>query len=264
MASGLMTTPRENGVPYIIWPSGELPPAGLRTPDRIADWHHSEHPKGIVLAAGIGGEAVRGARKQWVLYNDHHDETEGYHDFYGGPAPLTTTQEEATTVIMESSLYIPSVALDFSGKNPREVKVTDEARKWLIDSGQIQIASLPAVRRFLISHALEQGFERISEGTIDKFLHAATQERRVELAHYILSQLIEAAVDPIRQPYCQARKQGHILPNYPARPEHYVKRRIVRTPKHLNVLINRLQYHAAQHYRLTYLPQQLFALDQQG
>ncbi len=243
----------EFGVQYPIISSHELPPVGRSLNEhgkRVADWHHSKHPKAELLTGDPLDTAVRDVRMQWTNFDDHSSAVGGYHAFYNRSQELYSTNNAVLYVTMASAGHVPAVGLDFSGSKPREVKVSNEQREYMWRTGQIQIASVSSVRSFLEDYAIQQGLEHLAEGTIDKFLHTADKTRREELAHYILAQLIEIGFDPLRNEYRRAHQEGLIYAAYPSRIERYVKRQIITSDKRLRIVAGKLQFAAARHFRV--------------
>ena len=82
-----LVTPTDEltGVPLVLMSTQDLPPIDLekKNIERIADWHHPFHPRARFVNKTKALAALRSVRKQWVMYDRHHEGLpEAYHSNY--------------------------------------------------------------------------------------------------------------------------------------------------------------------------------------
>jgi hypothetical protein len=226
---GNIQTPIEQGsnLPLLFVPREEILPLLYGVEDNsavIADVNHVNHPKPSPLLQGDnGGFAVRQARGQFVLRKDHNN----YHDYYGGPWLPATRDERLQAVVLSAADYIPAQAMDFSHRRPRIVTLSEMQRERLRTSGEVRVIDRGVVRAFLMRCALEADTAHIRPAVVDEFmdLQPTTPQaigRLQELAHLLLSLMIEPLVDPFDKTYSLGRRHGSISPTLPTHPRDFI------------------------------------------
>lgn len=215
---GEIQTPvdQATGVPYVLVPLPELPsiPADGKNSLRVADWHHPFHPRASLVNQGSGLEALRVVRKQWALYNQHHNNNPaGYHSVYGGP-PLPDTEEgQFRTIVFAAAGFIPDLAIDFQrAEDYRFRPLTDEERLRLWKKQLIRIDNVAKVRDFLITYAVTRDFVDDTSSVVDEFLRTRNRDRRVQLGNSLLKAAAYEAAQPLSPTYRQAKRDTLIHP----------------------------------------------------
>ncbi len=208
---------------------------------RLADWNHAFHPAARVLAGGDGSDALRNARKQFVLRADH----DTYHALWDGPTLPTTPAERFKIVTLCAAGYIPLQALDTSGRRPQLVNLTESQRERLRTSGEVRVASYSVVQSFLKNFVLKQPADHIRPAMVDKFLaldaETPTDAREKKfLAHLLLSLVIDRVEDLLDPPYSFGHAYNLLSPGLPTRPGDFVKSVIVRSPKNVRGMVAEL------------------------
>jgi hypothetical protein len=205
------------GVPLVLMPNAALPPVPDNEVNRIrvADWHHPFHPRASLVNKTPGLAALRMARKQWVLYERHHNEHKlGYHSLYDGPTLPESEEEQFRTVVFAAAGYIPELAIDFQKHDRHRLKRLNETRRnQLCQSGQIQIGSVMTVRDFMISYALQRDFVDINSNVVDEFLNTSKFERRIQIGNMLLRAAATQSVERINPIYRMAKREERIPPS---------------------------------------------------
>lgn len=248
----------DTGLPLPINPSHELPdPLPPNTPnvERKADWHHPEHP-GNELASTRGELGLRHSVLQWVMYDDHHLEGGGYHLWSDGP-PLPKTEEARFgQTLPRMAGWIPREAVDYSGDPPEIVALSDDTRDIMRERGDFRVASFFYVTKFWVEHVtgllLPDNAGGISRETVHRLLNANTIAEKVRLSADLLGQLALIAVDPHRDMYMTAHKNGLLSPTARLEPEKMVEAIIVSelTVNPIEVF-KKLRYNASRFYANT-------------
>ena len=210
-AEKVTPTDEMTGVPFVLMPSTELPPIPLdeRNIERVADWHHPFHPRASLVNHGPGLAALRMVRKQWALYDQHHNNApEGYHALFEGPPIPEAEDEQFRTVVFAAAGFIPKLAIDFHKLQEYRVRPLTEARRiQLWESGQIRIDNPTTVRDFLIAYALRRNFVDINSPAVHEFLHTPKLERRVQLGNMLLRAAAYEATLPLSPVYREAKRE---------------------------------------------------------
>lgn len=195
MAAEMVTPVDElTGLPLPLAPPDCLLP--LNRSDE-ANWHHHAHPRRSPLLQGIAGLAVRNARLQLADLRDHT----AYHGVYSGPPLPVTPEEQFCYTVMATAGYVPGHAIDFHGRKPQIVPIDHNSRNRLWESGELKVASVESVRKFLKAYILELDTSHLYTHVIDEFLHTSDRERKEYLGYLLLAKVIERASEPLRQPY---------------------------------------------------------------
>ena len=209
-------TDQLTGVPSVLIPTLDLPPVPLnqKNVERVADWHHPFHPRSLLVNQTQGLAALRMVRKQWALYERHHDELpEGYHSIFGGPPLPSTEKEQFRTVIFAAAGYIPEMAIDFTADSKHRLKpLTDEQRLHLWQSGQIRIDHEVTVRDFIIDYILKTDFVDDGSVIVDEFLHTPNLERRIQIGNMLLRAASHESTTWLSPIYRKAKKEELIPP----------------------------------------------------
>ncbi|HSH56307.1 MAG TPA: hypothetical protein VK983_05820 [Candidatus Limnocylindrales bacterium] len=206
----------ESGLPYCFAPA-KLPPVRSVPPlgpdgfhDRQADLNHM-FPKYEVatsqssaLETPLARAALTGARVQWVDFEQHH---EVYNYQFVGPEHPQNDAELFQTLTMATAGYVPEYALDLSGDEPEIIGLTNKQRKWLWTSGQVEVMCQSDVSKYLLDYVLQVDADHIKQRDVEEFLYTPDPDRRLELGHALCEQIIERAVEPVEEPYQEARKQ---------------------------------------------------------
>lgn len=218
MSAELLQTPVDefSGVPYCFAAPESLAPVAAKGAnlDRRGDWNHmfpkyevktSDSP---VLQDDLAKLALISARVQWVDYDQHHYV---YNPQFVGPPHPQDEEALATTLVMTEAGFVPEMAIDLSGSEPRVVGQTLAQRHEFWLSGQVRAWDVVAVRKWLFGYVFRQEVDHIRESELDEFLHTFNLERRIHLGHCLAAKMVERAVEPIDAVYSTARKQG-LLP----------------------------------------------------
>ena len=235
-------------LPMLIRPDPDLPkPIYPGTPnhDRIADWHHPEHP-GIDLEATLDGKSLRNSVAQWVLYKDHHLETGGYHGHLDGPYTEDRKGRFGRT-LLHIAECIPRHALSFRNGRAEVVLLDRFERRQMRIRGDIRIPSIASTKTFWLEYVLDQLDDEpslVNQDTIDQFREAETQLERVIGASTIVRQLAEVAVDPFRKRFETAIKKGVLKQGTTNLPGKFVCGTILRG--RANIVVNQVQLKVAQ------------------
>lgn len=209
---------------------------------RLADWNHIYHPARTVKASGFGGDAVREARKQFVLRREQHD---AYHAHYDGPPLPASTVERFRAVTLCCAGYIPLRAIHFSGLGAHEVQLSPAQRERLRTSGEVRVGSLSLAQRFLTQFVLMQPADHIRPAVIDRFLslrpdNPTEAREQCYLANLLLSLVIDRVEPALERPYTFGRSYELLQPGLPKRPGDFVRKQIVRSGKNMQSLVAEL------------------------
>lgn len=220
MAALAMTPVDAIGMPLPILPFDEHErDASLRS----TDWHHHFHPRRSPLLTDDGGKAIRNVRLQLTDWKEHHIL---YHGYYNGPELPTTAEEKFGLTVLAIAGYVPAEALDVSRRKPRVVKLSDDQRDRLWNSGELRVAGPDAVRKFLVQHTLGQSLESVDENIVDEFLNSTSRNRRIALGSELLKYAVDLAVEPLDPFYRSAWKKGYINRLSAYRPQRLVRTKL--------------------------------------
>ena len=207
------------GVPSVLLPTADLPPipSHQTNVERVADWHHPFHPRAQLINKTLGLAALRTVRKQWALYDRHHNNApEGYHSVYDGPRLPETEAELFRTVVFAAAGYIPRLAIDFQKSEKYRLKpLSDEQRVHMWESGQIRVDNPIHVRDFLIDYALNGNFVDIKSPVVHEFLYTDKLERRVQLGNELLRAAAYESAISLSSIYRKAKRE-ELIPVYTA------------------------------------------------
>lgn len=218
-----------SGLPFLIAPNDEALPylrRGARD-SRVYDLNHSFHPKSSWELQGIEGSAVRQSRGQLMMRYDH----DAYHDAYDGPELPRTRLARLRTVLFAAADFIPKYVIDVSQGSPLIRAATHTQYERLCTSGEVRVIDPGTVRKFLLHCMKEADTTHINPLLISDFmelpgittpLNPEVAKRRRDMAHQILSLIMEPVVDPLAIVYAQARKNGMISPALPERAHDFV------------------------------------------
>lgn len=221
MAAELETPVCEaTGLPLPIAPSEQSNDASARR-----DWHHHFHPRLSPLLAhdSLSGSAVRSARIQLVDYATHHNDYHG--NYLGPPLPVTET-DKFGLVILATAGYIPREGLDFSGNEPKRVELSHEQRKRMRGSGELKVAAISPIQKFITAYTMDQDLSHVDEMIIDEFLNTTDKEQKLKLGSSLLRLAVRQAADPIIPMYRQAWKNGLIDQQVPSKAQRFVRSKI--------------------------------------
>jgi hypothetical protein len=196
-----------------------------------------------VESFGLGGEAARDSRVQWV-WRDQHNRFHQAWDSLAEYMPDTPVKQYRTTIFGLTG-YIPRQGIDFCGPDPRVVDLTRQQRELL--RGQVRIGQNGVrVRRFLLDYVLSGGVPTVEPWHIDRFLwHASrpnTNPQRLEkFANALLRDTIDPTVTPgLRQIYDYTRRREMLRPGVPAALGQLIKDEIVAAFHHPRQLVKTL------------------------
>lgn len=232
-------TDEVSGLPLLIVPEaralsilrGEEPSLDEATGHVLGDWNHVYHPAKVVVSDGFGGDALRNARMQFVVRETHNSY---HHAYYGPPLPLSPAGRFKATVLSAAG-YIPMQAIQFEGDSPTIVDLAPPMRERLRTSGEVRVASLSVVQKFMKDFVLAQPVDHIRPNIIDDFLSIDPSSsiddarRRRYLAHLLLSLVIDRVEDPLDGPYSFAYSSNLLKPGAPRRPGDFVHGMIARS-----------------------------------
>lgn len=223
----------ETGMPLPLAPTGLSP-----FEKDNSDWHHHFHPRrSELLTDSTGAQAVRHSRVQ-ITHRTQHDR---YHRFFDGPPLPEMESDQFSLVVLATAGYIPSSAVDSRKRlGPRIMKIKEEQRQRLWESGEIRPDNLIVIRAFLGEFAIKQDLTDVHPQTIDEFLYTKDMGRKKYLGHWLLAQAIDHATEPIIPVYRSARKAGLLNPEVPANPRGVVQT-ILGTPKARTRYISQLE-----------------------
>ncbi len=248
-----VTTPcDETGLPYSLWPNKDLPAVGdvLDRIHPVADFHHVAHPRSELNLNDKADLAVMNSRVEWTLYGDHHVQHSGYHAHYDGPKLPKTRVDKIRWVVMASAGHIGGIALDCSADQPVEREMPPALREKLWNEGIVRVACPAAVRGFLVDTLIDEGFEGIAEGAIMKFLQAKERSRKLELGHFLLSQMTEDKIAGTDKIYKEAYQNGTIPAFVPKSPQRFIRKQLTSSDGITNRLINKLEQSGSQYLKL--------------
>lgn len=230
------------GLPLLIAPQEDVPyllaHSGINAARRAAgrrdyiDRNHVYHPSTSLLSDDE--RALQGSRIQYVLRHDHDD----YHTAYYGPPIPQTQAERYYHMVFSAANYIPRMAIDFSGDSPEIVSLTDEQILRYQTSGEVKVADAKKVAQFLENFVLaDPEFSHIPVRLIDQFLtiRAETADdirRQRELAHQLLSYVIDATTEPMYQAYKKALEDNVWKPAIHTSPRRVVHEQILGRGQH--------------------------------
>jgi hypothetical protein len=186
------------------------------------DWHHHFHPRTSPILKEFGGEALRNARLQLVDYDTHHF---GYHNKYDGPPLAKTVEGRFAAVVMSVAGYIPKEAIDFEDRSPKLIRLSDDQRRQLQASGEIESRGDAVIRNFIRDYIMEQQITatNVNELTIEEFVSTRNVERRRLLGHTLLALITDLASEPIHETYSVARRNQLIKPGLPTSARRFTK-----------------------------------------
>jgi hypothetical protein len=225
MAAEMVTPVDElTGLPLPLAPPDYLLP--LNRYDE-ANWHHHAHPRRSPLLQGMAGIAVRNVRLQLAELGEHNK----YHQNYFGPPLPETPEAQFSYTVMAAAGYVPPAAIEVNGRKPKIVSIDHEQRNRLWQSGELKVASLESVRKFLKDYVLAQDTSHLHENVIDEFLHTPDVERKQYLGNLLLAKVIERAVEPVDNPYRYAYREGLIPSAWPTKANSFVSSAIGRAKR---------------------------------
>ena len=221
-----------SGLPLLLVPEdralsmfkGEEPSIDADSGLILGDWNHAWHPARVVLSDGFGGDAVRNSRMQYVLRDTHNE----YHYRYRGPELPNNPAERFGAVVLSAAGYIPLQAIRLSGRRPQIVDLSVGQRERLRTSGEVRVASLSVVQKFMKEFVLQQPADHIHENIIDDFLSIDPSDspydarRKRYLSHLLLSLVIDRVEDPLERPYTFAHSYELLKPGVPKRPGDFI------------------------------------------
>lgn len=229
-----------SGLPLLIMPDervvpvlrGDAPAVYPETGQVIADWNHAFHPAREVVHDGFGGDALRNARIQLVMRTTHN----AYHAAYYGPELPTNPTERFRATVLCAAGYIPLQALRFRRfGDPKIVDLRQPHVERLHTSGEVRVASISAVQKFMKDFVMQQPVDHIRPDVIDDFLaidpcqSPDDARRRRYLAHLLLSLVIDRTEGTLERPYTFARSYELLSPGLPTRPGDFVRSLITRS-----------------------------------
>lgn len=254
MAQEQTPTDPLSGLPLLLVPYEEVLAYLWGTQDnsgRMADWNHAYHPARLVMAGGDGSDALRNARKQFVMRADHDE----YHACYSGPPGVDRPAERFRHVVLSAAGYIPPDAMDVRARGgPQVVTLTAAQRERLRSSGEVRVASFSVVQKFLKDFVLAQPVDHIRPGVVDRFLSLDSlvvdeaNEQRY-LVNLLLSLVIDRVEDPLDPPYRFAHTNNLLAPNAPARPGDFIRSIILRSTKNKRHIVQALTEKFITHRR---------------
>jgi hypothetical protein len=212
---------------------GDMEHIDISTGQTVADWNHTFHPAREVTSGGFGGDAVRNARMQFVSRATHNE----YHKAYCGPELPQNPTGRFRVAGLCAAGYIPPQAISLAGRSPKIVDLTLPDRERLRSSGEVRVASLSIVSKFIKDFILEQPVDHIDSRIVDDFLSLDPSgsiydaKRRRYLTHLLLSLVIDRVEDHLEEPYVFAHSSALLQPGLPKRPGDFVQGLIVSTKK---------------------------------
>lgn len=236
---GKLTTPVDNltGMPLTIYPFGEINEHGWPLFSRLEDfedcelidepddievstdddenWHHAFHPKDQLRSNKKGALFLRHSRIQHVPVGLHKN----YHHLYEGPPISENIQKRFLMGVFAVAGYMPKVALDVSKPDvPGEIiQLTFNEYKRMIQPDMLRgqfaekKSKLRQASQFMMGVILKQDIRTINELALEEFLLSPDRDRRLELASFIIDQLVDKSTEPIRDKYQKARKKKRVI-----------------------------------------------------
>ncbi len=163
------------------------------------------------------------------------DTHNAYHAAYYGPRLPQNPSERFKTSVLCAAGYIPLQAITFGSSSPDIIGLTLPQRERLRVSGEVRVASLSVVQKFMKDFVLAQPVDHIRPEVIDDFLaldpNASVYDarRRRYLMHLLLSLVIDRVEDPLERPYTYAYTYELLKPGLPKRPGDFVHSVIARS-----------------------------------
>jgi hypothetical protein len=187
------------------------------------EWHHDQHhafyPKVSPLLRGISGNVLRHSRLQYGNADLHSE----YHYLYDGVQVPVDPQKRFGAIVLACAGYIPETAIDVRGRNPLEVRLDQDLRRYM--QQELIYAEKRMSHRtnldinnshrgiYLMNYALNQGFDHIRQSLLEEFLETTDADKKLKLGMFIVDMSFNRAVSPIRNIYDTAHKKGYIHPS---------------------------------------------------
>ena len=210
VAEKLITPTDElSGLPLPIFPNPQLTPVLSRSVinrDRVADLHHTFHPRLSLVNMGLSAEALRACRVQWVLYDDHHNEV-GYHKGFVGSERPKTDFDMFKTIVFASAGYVPDRALAFDEEaNHTVVSLNRAQHAQLLQPGIMRVDNYTKVKDYLLDYAARKGITDRGSSTVDEFLFSKDKARCALLGNELIRLASEVATSDLDRDYREAKK----------------------------------------------------------
>jgi hypothetical protein len=190
-------------------------------------FHHGNYYKSRPELQGLGGNAVRYARGQFLPEEMHHDAYKGsVHNLLGPTERVPkTASEQIINVALAIAWVIPRDAVQLKALDPlKPVRLNDKFHEFIsrpyVTNNEAASERRGAFRkrdigRFFIEYALQEEFFgdvvtlNQRRGILDAF-HSGNESRLKELSHLVIHNSIWAALKPVEPIYRQAKDEGMV------------------------------------------------------
>ena len=181
----------------------------------------------------LGGMAVRMSRGQLMPIDVHTE----FHRQYGGPLLPNTNFDKFVTAVRGCAGVVPRWGLDVTAPARRQrvaidiEHMTTQGALRLVRPEYHHYWHHKAERRailgeYFVRYALLQDFTGASVRVVDEFLHSPDANRRLVLGNLLITQALDASVQPIMPSYAYQRQHKMVRAGAPA-PLAAVKKHLV-------------------------------------